>query len=257
MKKHLPIIILTILFFILNPINPINQPNQLNQLNKSFFDQLNQSLFNQFNQSNQFNSFNLVNSIAFAQDSKKKSAPGTTQPTPAISKHPFQPLPLGVSENYVIGQGDVLEVFVWRNEQLSREVTVRPDGKISLPLIQDLQAEGFTALQLKDQITRKLKQYVQNPTVTVIVNAINSYKVSVLGKVASPGVYPITTRTTLVEAISMAGGFTEWANKRKITVIRSEEGKKKKLRINYKKIVSGKDPRQNITLTRGDTIIVP
>ena len=103
----------------------------------------------------------------------------------------------------------MLEVFVWRNEQLSREVTVRPDGKISLPLIQDLQAEGFTALQLKDQITRKLKQYVQNPTVTVIVNEINSYKVSVLGKVATPGVYPITTRATLVEAISMAGGFTD------------------------------------------------
>jgi polysaccharide export outer membrane protein len=237
MKKHLPIIILTILIFILNPINP--------------FDQLNQSLFNQFN------SFNLVNSIAFAQDSKKQRSPGTAEPTPAISKHPFQTLTLGVSENYVIGQGDVLEVFVWRNEQLSREVTVRPDGKVSLPLIQDLQAEGFTALQLKDQITRKLKQYVQNPTVTVIVNEINSYKVSVLGKVASPGVYAITTRTTLVEAISMAGGFTEWANKRKITVIRSAGGKKKKLRFNYKKIVSGKDPRQNITLNRGDTIIVP
>ena len=91
----------------------------------------------------------------------------------------------------------------------------------------------------------------------MIVNEINSYKVSVLGKVATPGVYAITTRTTLVEAISMAGGFTEWANKRKITVIRSEGSKKKKLRFNYKKIVSGKDPRQNITLNRGDTIIVP
>jgi polysaccharide export outer membrane protein len=150
-----------------------------------------------------------------------------------------------------------LEVFVWRNEQLSRQVTVRPDGKISLPLIQDLQVQGLTVLQLRDQITRILKQYVQNPTVTVIVTQINSYKISVLGKVVQPGVYPITTRTTLLEAISMAGGFTEWANQGKITVITTQEGRTKKLRINYKKIVSGKDPSQNIILTRGDTIVVP
>ena len=222
-------------FFPLNLFNQLNQSNQLNDfLNKS-------------NQSNQFNpSFNLLNklnliNLVFAQETKKRAEAG----------------PIQIFESYVIGQGDLLEVFVWRNEQLSREVVVRPDGKISLPLIQDLQAEGLTVLQLKDRITRRLKQYVQNPTVTVIVNQINSYKISVLGKVTTPGVYSITARTTLVEAISMAGGFTEWANKRKITVIRSEGGKKKKLRINYKKIISGKDTSQNIILNRGDTIIVP
>jgi polysaccharide export outer membrane protein len=190
---------------------------------------------------NQLNQSNPINSVVFAQESNRK-------PITA---------PIQIHESYVIGQGDVLEVFVWRNEQLSRQVTVRPDGKISLPLIQDLHAEGLTVIQLRDEITRRLRQYVQNPTVTVIVNQIKSYKISVLGKVSSPGLYQITTRTTLVEAISLAGGFTEWANKRKITVIRSEEGKKKKLRINYKKIVSGKDPSQNIILQRGDTIIVP
>ncbi|NIO21720.1 MAG: hypothetical protein GTN76_13590, partial [Candidatus Aenigmarchaeota archaeon] len=218
MKKHFPITILTILFLILNPIN----------------------LFDQSNQSNQ-----IANSIAVAQESRKKPGTDPIKPAPAISKHPFQILPLDVSEDYVIGQGDVLEVFVWRNEQLSRMITVRPDGKISLPLIQDLQAEGLTVRQLKDQITRGFKQYVQNPTVTLIVSEIKSYKISVLGKVKLPGVYPITTRTTLLEAISMAGGFTEWANQRKITVIRSQGGQKKKLRINYKKIISGKDPGQN------------
>ena len=235
MKRSIQITMLTILVFLLNPINLLDQLNQLNQING-----INR----------------ITNSIAWAQESKNQPSAGSAQPAP-ISKHPFQTLPLGVSENYIIGQGDVLEVFVWRNEQLSREVTVRPDGKISLPLIQDLQAEGFTALQLKDQITRKLKQYVQNPTVTVIVNEINSYKVSVLGKVATPGVYAITTRTTLVEAISMAGGFTEWASKKEIILLRKVNGKDKILRINYKKIVKGDDFSQNVKLKADDTIIVP
>ena len=162
-----------------------------------------------------------------------------------------------LTDDYIIGQGDVLEVFVWRNEQLSRQVAVRPDGKISLPLIQDLQAAGFTAIQLKNQITRKLSEYIDNPRVSVIVGEIRSYRVSVLGRVRNPGVYPITGKTTLVEAISLAGGFSEWANKRKITVVTTEGGKEKKVVVNYKKIASGKDPSQNIVLKRGDIIIVP
>lgn len=170
------------------------------------------------------------------------------QPTSSGAKLP---------KSYIIGQGDVLEVFVWRNQELSRQVVVRPDGKISLPLLQDVQAEGLTAQELKDQITSRLKQYVQNPTVTVIVSQINSYKISILGKVANPGVYQINLKTTLIEAISMAGGLTEWANKRKITLIRDHGGKKQKYIVNYKKIISGKDPAQNVVLKRGDTIIVP
>ena len=228
MKKHFLITIPAILFFIVNPLGFINQTNETNQTNQT-------------NQYNQLNKFNQLNSIVWAQETKKKPSTG----------------PIQIPESYVIGQGDLLEVFVWRNEQLSRQVTVRPDGKISLPLVQDLQAEGLTVLQLKDQITRRLKQYVQNPTVTVIISQIGSYRISVLGKVAAPGVYSINTRTTLLEAISLAGGFTEWANKRKITLIRNEGGRNKKFRINYNKIVSGKDPSQNIILQRGDTIVVP
>ena len=220
MKTYFPITVLLVLFLIFNPIsiNFDNQPNLLNPLNNS----------------------KAIN-LAWAQ----------------VLKKPPEVAPVQIPENYVIGQGDVLEVFVWRNEELSRQVTVRPDGKISLPLIQDLQAEGLTVLQLKERITREFKQYVQNPTVTVIISQINSYKINVLGKVASPGVYPITTKTTLLEAISMAGGLTEWAKKRKITVIRSGSDKKKKFRVNYKKIISGKDPSQNIILQRDDTIVVP
>ena len=159
--------------------------------------------------------------------------------------------------NYVIGLGDVLEIFVWRNEQLSRNVVVRPDGKISLPLIQDIQAQGQTVVELKEELTRRFGEYLEDPKVTIILSEVNSYKVSVLGRVVTPGVYPITGNTTLVEAISAAGGFTEWANKRKITVITHQEGKEKKITVNYKKISSGKDPGQNIILKRGDTIIVP
>jgi len=196
--------------------------------------------FHHTNEKNETNQMNQINSIVFAQETKKSETG-----------------PIQIFESYVIGQGDLLEIFVWRNEQLSREVVVRPDGKISLPLIQDVQAEGLRILQLKEQITRRFSEYLEHPKVTVIVKEINSYKVSVLGRVVKPGVYPITGNTTLVEAISMAGGFTEWANRRKITVIRNEGDKKKKLRVNYKKIISGKDPSQNITLQRDDTIVVP
>jgi polysaccharide export outer membrane protein len=162
-----------------------------------------------------------------------------------------------IPENYVIGLGDVLEVFVWRNEALSRDVVVRPDGKISLPLLQDIQAEGLTVLQVKNDLTKGFSEHLERPRITVIVKQIKSYRVSILGRVARPGVYPITGDTTLIEAISMAGGFTEWANKKKITVITFEEGEEKKISINYKAIASGKDPGQNIFLKRGDTIIVP
>jgi polysaccharide export outer membrane protein len=162
-----------------------------------------------------------------------------------------------VPKSYVIGLGDVLEVFVWRNEQLSRELAVRPDGKISLPLIQDIQAEGLTVLELKDEITSMFEKHINNPRVTVLVRQINSYKVSILGRVMRPGVYPITGSTTLLEAISMAGGFTEWADKEKIAVITHHGGQKAKITLNYKKIASGEDPGQNVTLNRGDTIIVP
>jgi polysaccharide export outer membrane protein len=184
--------------------------------------------------------------LTWAADAKQEN--GTTQKKMHI---------LHLSDDYVIGQGDVIEVFVWRNEQLSREVVVRPDGRISLPLLQDIQAEGFTVVQLKNQISRMLNEHLDNPRVSVIIKAIKSYRVSVLGRVQNPGVYPITGRTTLAEAIALAGGFTEWADKGDITVVSNEGGEEKKVVINYKKIASGKDPSQNIILKRGDIIIVP
>ena len=170
--------------------------------------------------------------------------------------HP-QDSPPEVPQDYIIGQGDQLEVFVWRNEQLSRQVLVMPDGKISLPRIQQVQAAGLSIAEVRDRITGKLRTYVVNPRVTVIVTQLNSYRVSVLGNVVRPGVYPITGKTTVIEAISMAGGLTEWAKKRGITVIRNQNSREERIKVNYNKVVSGKDLSQNIVLERGDTIIVP
>jgi polysaccharide export outer membrane protein len=162
------------------------------------------------------------------------------------------------SDSYVIGSEDVLYIHVWGEEKtLSKQVTVRIDGKISMPLVDDIQATGITPLQLKEKLTERLKDFVEAPNVTVIVMEANSFKVYVSGQVKSPGVLRLRTETSLAQAISMVGGLTEWANQSKIIVIRKENGKEKRFTINYKKIVQGKDLNSNINLKRGDTIIVP
>jgi polysaccharide export outer membrane protein len=168
-----------------------------------------------------------------------------------------QPEWMPVSESYVIGPEDVLSIYVWKEEAFTRTVPVRMDGKISLPLIDDVQAAGFTARQLKDVLTNKLKEFVENPNVSVTVVEANSFKVFISGQVRTPGVYRLKSETSLLEFIAMVGGFTDWANQKKILIIRREGGKEKRMTINYKKIVSGKDPNSNIILKTGDTIIVP
>ena len=168
-----------------------------------------------------------------------------------------EPQWMPVSESYVIGPEDVLNIHVWKEEALSRTVGVRMDGKISLPLIDDVQAAGYTARQLKDVLTNKLKEFVESPNVSVTVVEANSYKVYISGQVKSPGVYRLRTETSLLQFISMVGGFTDWANQSKIILIRQENGKEKRVIINYKKIVQGKDLDSNIILKAGDTIIVP
>ncbi len=158
------------------------------------------------------------------------------------------------SDQYVIGAEDILDIFVWKEEQMSKTVPVRIDGMISLPLLDDIQAAGLTPLQLKDLIVNKLKGYVDNPTVTVTVREANSYKIYVSGEVKTPGVLLIRSETTLLKVIIAAGGFTEWANKRKILIISTENGKEKRTWANYNKIVDGDAP--DVMIKRGDTIIV-
>jgi len=161
------------------------------------------------------------------------------------------------SDQYVIGPEDVLSINVWREEALSRQVPVRSDGKISLPLVDEVHAAGLTPLQLKEKLTLRLKEFIDNPNVSVIVVQANSQKVYVSGEVRTPGVYQLRGETTLLQVIPMAGGFTEWADQKKIVVIRKEGEKDKRIVVNYKKIVSGEDVSYNIILKPGDTIIVP
>jgi polysaccharide export outer membrane protein len=131
------------------------------------------------------------------------------------------------------------------------------DGKITLPLIDDVQAAGFTARQLKEVLTKRLKEFVENPNVSVMVMEANSYKVYVSGQVRTPGIYRLRSETTLLQIIPMAGGFTDWANPKKILIIRKEGNKEKRITVNYKKIVKGDAPDSNIILKAGDAIIVP
>jgi len=159
------------------------------------------------------------------------------------------------TDSYVIGPEDVLFIHVWREELLTRQVPVRMDGKISLPVVNDVQAAGLTPLQLKETLTKRLKEFVDNPEVSVIVMEANSYKVFVSGEVRTPGVYRLRAETTILEVIPMAGGFTEWADKSDITIISKENGKEKRIRANYNRIVKGKDPA--VKLKAGDVIVVP
>jgi polysaccharide export outer membrane protein len=158
------------------------------------------------------------------------------------------------TDSYVIGPEDSLYIHVWREELLTRTVPVRMDGKISLPVVNDVQAAGLTPLQLKEALTRQLKEFVDNPEVSVIVMEANSHKVYVSGEVRTPGVIRLKAETTILEIIPMVGGFTEWADKSDITIIRKENGQEKRIRANYNRIVKGKDP--TVKLKAGDVIVV-
>jgi len=160
-------------------------------------------------------------------------------------------------DQYVIGAEDVLYIHVWKEESLTRSVPVRMDVKISLPLVQEIKAAGLTPLQLKEVLQRKLKEYIENPIVSVTVMEANSFKVYVTGLVKSPGIYRLRSDTTVVQIISLAGGFTEWANPKKIVVVRKEDGREKRITVNYKKIMNGSNTSSNVILKSGDTIIVP
>jgi len=161
------------------------------------------------------------------------------------------------SDSYIIGAEDVLYIHVWREETVTKTVSVRMDGMISIPLVDEIQAAGLTPLQLKGKLTDRLKQFIENPNVTVVVMEANSFKVYFSGQVKTPGVLRLRSETSLAQAISMVGGFADWANQKKIIIIRKENGKERRFTINYKKIIQGKDLDLNIILKSGDTIIVP
>jgi polysaccharide export outer membrane protein len=159
---------------------------------------------------------------------------------------------------YRIGGGDVLEITTWKEPDFSREaVLVRLDGKITFPLLDDIQAQGRTPAQVKAEIEEKLAAYIEGPIVTVTVRDPASKKFYILGEVVRTGEYPLVKNLSVLQAFALAGGFTEWASKREIILLRSEGGRDKLFRVNYKNIVKGDDFSQNIKIQPDDTIIVP
>jgi polysaccharide export outer membrane protein len=160
------------------------------------------------------------------------------------------------SSDYVIGADDTLHISVWKEADLSETLPVRPDGKISMPLLNDIPAAGLTPLQLKDSITEKLKKYIADPRVTVVVTAMNSQRIFVTGEVLHTGPMVLLPHMTVLQALAQAG-FTQFANPKAIYLLRTENGKQVKLPFNYKEVVKGNHQEQNIALKPGDTVVVP
>ena len=187
------------------------------------------------------------------------SVPSSQARTEQQSQQQGDKTSLIVTEDYIIGPEDVLEITVWRNVDLSKVVTVRPDGKVSLPLIGDVVAVGKSAGQLAELIATRLKEYKENPQVSIVVQQVNSYAIYVMGEIAKPGKFPLKSRTTLLQAITLAGGFTANAARNKLVVFRfGDKGQKDvKIKASYDDIILRDSSLQNIELKPGDTIVVP
>jgi polysaccharide export outer membrane protein len=157
-------------------------------------------------------------------------------------------------EAYRIGPEDMLHIAVWKNETMSRAVPVRPDGKISLPLLNDVQAAGLTALELREVLTKKLAEYMPSPEVSVIVTDVRSFKVSVIGEVARPGRYELKSWTTVLDVLALAGGFTQFASRSRIVILQPDGKTMKRIPFNYNKIAG---EQENFYLRNGDIVLVP
>ncbi len=186
-----------------------------------------------------------MSSIALSQNALPSSS-ATTQPS---SGSPAGP-------EYVIGPDDVLHIAVWKEPDLSATLPVRPDGMISLPLLNDVQASGMTPMQLAGSLTEKLKKYIADPRVTVVVTQINSKRIYLVGEVGHTGAIAMLPNMTVLQALSSAG-LTQFANPKKIYVLRNENGKQEKMPVNYNRLLKGQDMNRNYVLKPGDTIVVP
>ena len=206
-----------------------------------------------------------ISAAAFAQSDSGSSpttppaAAADKQAAPKAGEKSGQGSRVAHSDSsYVIGANDVLAISVWKEPDVSRSVPVRSDGKISLPLVGELQAGGQTPQQLEQEITKRLQSYISEPEVTVIVTDSKSQKVNIMGMVSRPGAYLLTSSTTVLDAIAMAGGFKDFAKQKSIYVLRqAPDGTQNRLPFNYKEVIKGKSPEQNIRLQAGDTVVVP
>jgi len=184
------------------------------------------------------------------QDTAKAGADSNSPPTPP-AKH-------SQGDDYVIGADDILSINVWNEPNLTRQVTVRSDGKISLPLVGEMQAAGRTPAELDEDITATLRSFITDPQVAVIVQEIKSQTFNILGQVGKPGSYPLTAATSVVDAIAMAGGLGTFAKKKGIYILRPKaNGEESKIRFNYSSFIKGKNVAQNIRVMPHDTIVVP
>jgi len=183
---------------------------------------------------------------------EKETSQGATHPTTAAAENN----PTNLAE-YKIGPQDVLKIDVWKEDQLTRTVPVRPDGKITLPLLNDVQAAGLTPMELSAVIRDGLRKYMNEPQVTVTVAEINSRRIYVTGEVVRPGAYSLLPDMTVLQALSTSGGFTQFARVKGVYVLRTESGKQVKHAFNYKEAISGKKPQENLVLEPGDVIVVP
>ena len=203
----------------------------------------------------------LMSSFALAQDAPAQPAASSASPNVAADKAAADKATNVVPDSqagigYVIGPEDVLHIAVWREADLTATLPVRPDGKISLPLLNDVQASGLTPQQLADSVTEKLKKYIADPRVTVVVTQINSKRVYMVGEVLHSGPMSMIANMTVLQALSSAG-LNQFANTKRIYVLRTENGKQQKLPVNYRKLVKGEQIEQNYLLQPGDEIVVP
>lgn len=200
----------------------------------------------------------LFSLLAACQLSAQTFAPGNNTSAATAPTTTNAPAPAGAQADYLIGSEDVLQVSVWKEPDFSAAaIPVRADGKISLPLLNDVQAAGLTPQQLSRNIADKLRQYVAEPRVTVIVTAMNSRRAYVMGQVMRQGAVSLVSNITVLQAISAAGGLGQFANGKKIYILRTENGKQQRLAFNYNEVIKGTHPEQNIFLKPGDTVVVP
>jgi polysaccharide export outer membrane protein len=184
------------------------------------------------------------------------------QATPATPQQPASgpvdpPKSVALPEGYVIGPEDALSVVFWRDKDMSADVVVRPDGKISLPLLNDVQAAGFTPEQLRAQLVKAASKFVEDPNATVVVKEIKSRKVFVTGNVAKPGTYPLGGEMNVLQLIAIAGGVLEYADTKNIVIMRNDNGRQQSFKFNYNDVIRQKRVEQNILLKPGDTVVIP
>jgi polysaccharide export outer membrane protein len=204
----------------------------------------------------------LVGGAAYAQELAATATPATAATatpdvaTPKPAANIVETAILNNANDYRIGPEDLLDISVWKNPELSRTVPVRPDGKVSLPLVNDIQAAGLTPTALRQQLIDRLAEFIPAPEVAVIVREVHSMKVAVVGSVKTPGRYEIKSAATVLEMIALAQGFTDFASRERIVVLRQENGESKRIPFNYRKVASG-DEQANLVVQPGDIIVVP